>query len=72
MDALLDRTRGKTDLAAMKQHFADPDRGICVGKASIDLMVYDTTHRTPTSVAAPTMEQRGGSISSRTVARRDA
>jgi hypothetical protein len=43
MDALLDRTRGRTDLDAMRTNFGDPARGICVGKATIDLMVFDTT-----------------------------
>jgi hypothetical protein len=46
MDALLDRTRGHTDLDAMKANFGDPGRGICVGKATIDMMVFDTTTRT--------------------------
>ena len=46
MDALLDRTRGRTDLDAMQTNFGDPARGICVGKATIDMMVFDTTART--------------------------
>jgi hypothetical protein len=46
MDALLDRTRGHTDLEAMRANFADPTRGICVGRATIDMMVFDTTTRT--------------------------
>jgi len=46
MDALLDRTRGRTDLDAMRANFGDPARGICVGKATIDLMVFDTMART--------------------------
>jgi hypothetical protein len=45
MDALLDRTRGRTDLAALKQDFADPARGICTGSATIDMMVFDATNR---------------------------
>jgi hypothetical protein len=46
MDALLDRTRGRTDLDAMRANFGDPSRGICVGRATIDLMVFDATART--------------------------
>jgi hypothetical protein len=46
MDALLDRTRGHTDLDWMKANFGDRSRGICVGKATIDMMVFDTTTRT--------------------------
>ncbi len=45
MDALLDRTRGHTDLEAMRQNFSDPARGICAGRSTIDLMVFDTTTR---------------------------
>jgi hypothetical protein len=46
MDALLDRTRGRTDLDAMRANFGDPARGICVGKATIDMMVFDAMART--------------------------
>jgi hypothetical protein len=46
MDSLLDQTRGRTELHALQQHFGDPARGICVGKATIDMMVFDTTNRT--------------------------
>jgi hypothetical protein len=46
MDAVLDRTRGRTDLNAMRTNFSDPARGICVGKATIDMMVFDTVART--------------------------
>lgn len=46
MDVLLDKTRGDTDLDAMQQNFSDPARGICVGKGTIDMMVFDTTTRT--------------------------
>lgn len=46
VDALLDQTRGATDLAAMQQNLGDPARGICVGKATIDMMIYNTTDRT--------------------------
>lgn len=46
MDDLLERTAGKTDLTVMQQNFGDPSRGICVGKNTIDMMVFDTTRRT--------------------------
>jgi hypothetical protein len=46
MDALLDRSRGRTDLDAMRTNLGDPARGICVGRATIDMMVFDTTART--------------------------
>jgi hypothetical protein len=46
MDALLDRTRGQTDLDSLQRNFGDPARGICVGSATIDMMVFDTTDRT--------------------------
>jgi hypothetical protein len=46
MDSLLDRTRGRTDLDAMRMNLGDPARGICVGKSTIDMMVFDTTDRT--------------------------
>jgi hypothetical protein len=46
MDALLDRTRGRTDLDAILTNFGDPARGICVGKATIDMVVFDITART--------------------------
>jgi hypothetical protein len=45
MDKLLSQTRGETDLAAMQQSFADPSRGICVGKGTIDMMVFDCSQR---------------------------
>ena len=41
-----DRTRGRTDVDMLRAHFGDPTRGICVGKATIDMMVFDTTNRT--------------------------
>lgn len=45
MERLLANEAGTIDLGTIKQSFADPDRGIC-GKNTIDIMVYDTTHRT--------------------------
>ena len=53
MDALLDRTRGRTDLDAMRRNFGDPARGICVGRATIDMMVFDTTSRTARASRGP-------------------
>jgi hypothetical protein len=38
--------RGRTDLAAMQTNFCDPARGICIGRATIDMMVFDATTRT--------------------------
>jgi hypothetical protein len=46
MNALLDRSQGHTDSSAMRRNFGDPARGICVGRATIDMMVFDTTART--------------------------
>jgi hypothetical protein len=47
MDALLTKAAGEVDLATMQQSFADPARGIiCVGRNTIDMMVYNTVHRT--------------------------
>ena len=46
MDRLLEESKGKTDLQSLQQSFADPTRGICVGKNTIDMMVFDTTRRT--------------------------
>jgi len=46
MASLLNEEAGKVTLATMQQSFADPARGICVGKNTIDMMVYDTTHLT--------------------------
>lgn len=45
MDALLDRTKGRTDVDAMKANFANLSRGICSGKGTIDAMVFDTKTR---------------------------
>ena len=46
MDGLLDKAAGHVDLATVQGSFADPARGICVGKNTIDMMVYDTSRRT--------------------------
>ncbi|MFO0888073.1 MAG: C45 family peptidase [Isosphaeraceae bacterium] len=46
MDALLDRSRGRTDLEELKQDFGDPKRRICVGRSTLDMMIFDTTERT--------------------------
>jgi hypothetical protein len=45
MDALLDQTKGHTNVPVMQRNFGDPSRGICVGKNTIDMMVFDTTNR---------------------------
>ena len=37
--------QGKLDAAMLQRLLADPDKGISVGEATIDLMVYDTTAR---------------------------
>src|SRR5262249_12292281 len=74
MDALLDRTRGRTDLGAMRANFGDAARGLCGGKATIDLRGVDTTPPNPplppapapsASGAAPPTASRGGSTASR-------
>jgi len=46
MYGLLDVTRGKNDLGRLQDYFADPKHKINVGKATIDMMVFDTTART--------------------------
>ena len=38
-------SKGKIDRAWLQECFADAQRGICVGPATIDLMVYDCTAR---------------------------
>jgi hypothetical protein len=42
---LLDSTKGENDLARLQDYFAEPKHGINVGKATIDMMVFDTTAR---------------------------
>lgn len=46
LSGLLDKAEDKVELTTIQQAFADPSRGICVGKNTIDMMIYDTTHRT--------------------------
>lgn len=46
MYGLLRGTKGKNDLARLKDYFAEPKHGINVGKSTIDMMVFDTTART--------------------------
>lgn len=46
MSGLLDQAGQQVELATMQQAFADPARGICVAKNTIDMMIFDTTHRT--------------------------
>jgi hypothetical protein len=42
---LLAEASGKTDLAALQHFLEDPRCGICGGKGTIDLMIFDTTRR---------------------------
>jgi hypothetical protein len=42
---LLALSGGKNDLATLQDYFADPKHGICVGRATIDMMVFDTNNR---------------------------
>jgi hypothetical protein len=42
---LLALSSGTNDLATLQDYFADPKHGICVGRATIDMMVFDTTNR---------------------------
>jgi hypothetical protein len=42
---LLKGTQGKNDLARLQDYFADPKHKINMGKATIDMMVFDTTAR---------------------------
>ena len=37
---------GEFDLAALQATFSDPQAGICVGKSTIDMLVFQTAHRT--------------------------
>jgi hypothetical protein len=41
----LDRVLGKGDGAALRQFLGDKESGICAGKATIDIMLFDTTAR---------------------------
>jgi hypothetical protein len=43
---LLGKSEGKVDLHEMQRFFADAECGINVGKPTIDMMVFDTAHRT--------------------------
>jgi hypothetical protein len=45
MDRILDAVPGAAELATLQQALADPAGGICVGLSTIDMMVFDTTHR---------------------------
>jgi len=46
MYELLGESRGKNDLVRLQDYFADSRHQINVGKATIDMMVFDTTART--------------------------
>jgi isopenicillin-N N-acyltransferase-like protein len=41
----LDGASGKVDAAAFREFFTDRQSGICAGKATIDVMLFDTTTR---------------------------
>jgi Acyl-coenzyme A:6-aminopenicillanic acid acyl-transferase len=41
----LDGAAGKVDAAAFREFFVDRQSGICAGKATIDVMLFDTTKR---------------------------
>jgi hypothetical protein len=45
MDQMLDEAAGQVDLRTLQHAFADPAGGVCVGRDTIDMMVFDTTHR---------------------------
>jgi hypothetical protein len=46
MDRLLDEVAGRVELATLQRCFSEPGCGICVGTNTIDMMVFDCTHRT--------------------------
>jgi hypothetical protein len=46
MDKLLDEVPGRVELATLQRSFSEPSCGICVGTNTIDMMVFDCTHRT--------------------------
>jgi hypothetical protein len=45
MRALLESSRGRNDRAQLQEYFAQPKHRINEGKATIDLLVFDTTAR---------------------------
>ncbi|MFO0429148.1 MAG: C45 family autoproteolytic acyltransferase/hydrolase [Planctomyces sp.] len=45
MESLLDQAGQQTDLSTLQTGFSDPSKGVCVGKNTIDMMVYRTTDR---------------------------
>ena len=45
MNKLLAGSAGKTDLAAIQHFFEDAGCGICAGRSTIDMMVYNATRR---------------------------
>jgi hypothetical protein len=44
-ESALDAAKGHISLDTMKTTFSDPSLGVCVGRGTIDLMIYDTTNR---------------------------
>ena len=45
MYELLGSSAGRNDLERLQQYFTHPEYEICAGKATIDMMVFDTTAR---------------------------
>jgi hypothetical protein len=46
MDRLIDEVAGQVDRETLQRAFSDPSCGICVDTNTIDMMVFDTAHRT--------------------------
>jgi|GEM_PF-1229144 len=42
---LLAKSAGQTDRQTLARYFSEPECGICVGKGTIDMMIFDTTDR---------------------------
>lgn len=45
LDNKLDAAAGQVDLQTLQEAFTDPHGGICAGANTIDMMVFNTTHR---------------------------
>ena len=45
LDGLLQGSEGHTDAETLQEYLSRPEHGICVGEATIDLIIYDTTAR---------------------------
>ncbi len=60
-DKVLELTKaaeGKMDVKALQGYFADPKCGISVGKSTIDMMVFDCTHRMAHLSRGPSYETK--------------